>query len=113
MLDEKENIYGFYSSNADITWIDPKPEIEFIRKKETDTVKAKKVELIDVDELRESRNQSGYTICKIEYDKQDYWFNACHYGSAIIELYLMLNRPKDFMQRLGTINQSQIIVLTL
>lgn len=42
MLDEKENIYGFYSSNADITWIDPKPEIEFIRKKETDTVKAKK-----------------------------------------------------------------------
>jgi len=100
MLDKEEKLYGFYPS---YTGIAANGELEFIQKKETDTVKALKIELISVDEVRESRNERDYVFCKVEYDNQTYWFNACNYGAAIVELYLMLNRPDDFLQKLGRI----------
>lgn len=100
MLDKEEKLYGFYPS---YTGIAANGELEFIQKKETDTVKALKIELITVDEVRESHNERDYVFCKVEYDNQTYWFNACNYGAAIVELYLILNRPGDFIQKLGRI----------
>ena len=102
MFDNDENLYGFYRLCEEE---DSKFEDEYIQEEETGAIKGVKVEVFTVDELRESRNQKDYVFCKVEYDNQNYWFQAYTYGAAIVELYLMLRRPKDFMRKLGTISE--------
>ena len=92
LMDKEETLYGVFTDK------------DIALQGETDTVKIQAIELRNANKIEEVEKEVKYNpIYKIEYDSQSYWFMARHHGLAIVDLFLILNRPKGFIKRLGCI----------
>ena len=91
-----ERIYGIFTDET------------AARQHETSDLQAVEIELLETDAVKESHYDQYDCFFRIVYENQTYWFNAPHFGAALVELYLLLHRPENFCAKIQAIRRYYI-----